>query len=317
MNRALVTGATGQDGTYLCELLNSKGYEVHALVRRSSTPQHRLKLLTDVVIHEGDMTDAMSIHRVMDAVCPTEVYNLAAQSHVGTSFDMPEYTMEVNAGGLLNVLEAVRQDFPKCKVYQASTSEMFGKAVEVPQSETTPFNPISPYAVAKMHAHQTAQYYRNYYGIFVSCGILFNHESPRRGEEFVTQKVVKAVKEIKNGDRDRLELGDLSPKRDWGYAPEYVQAMFDMLHDDHPDDYVIATGESHTVREFVRMAFSLAGLGDYRKYVQESVNPRPAEVFELCGDSSKALRLLGWKPQVKLEELIKIMLDEDENHIIW
>jgi GDPmannose 4,6-dehydratase len=171
--------------------------------------------------------------------------------------------------------------------------------------------------VSKIHAHHTAKYYRDYYKLFVSCGILFNHESPRRGEEFVTQKIIKAVKEIKNGDRERLELGDLSPKRDWGYAPEYVQAMYDMLHDDHADDYVIATGESHSVRDFTRAAFSIAGLGDYRKYVSENIHPRPAEVYELCGDSSKALKMLGWRAETKMRDLIKIMLEQDENHYIW
>lgn len=318
MNKtALITGCTGQDGTYLCEYLNSKGYDVHGLVRRSSVPQPRLPLLKNVTLHEGDMTDSSSLHRIMDTVCPTEVYNLAAQSHVGTSFNMPEYTEKVNLGGLVSLLEAVRQDFPRCRVYQASTSEMFGKALETPQDENTQFNPISPYAVAKTAAHNTAKYYRDYYGIFVSCGILFNHESPRRGEEFLTQKVIQAVKNIKAGKQKELILGDLTPRRDWGYAPEYVEAMHDMLTHNKPDDYVIATGESHTVREFVREAFRQAGLGNYKKYVIENVSKRPAEVTNLCGNPTKAFDVLGWKPQVKMKELITIMLNQNKYENIW
>lgn len=314
---ALVTGATGQDGTYLCELLNHNKYQVHALVRRASVPQPRLKLLKNVTIHEGDITDFTSVHKVMDEVCPNHVYNLAAQSHVGTSFKMPEYTEKVNSIGLLNVLETVRQDFPRCRVYQASTSELFGKALETPQNENTPFNPISPYAVAKLAAHNTAKYYREYYGVFVSCGILFNHESPRRGEEFLTQKVIQAVKNIKAGKQKELILGDLSPKRDWGYAPEYIEAMHDMLCHNTPDDFVIATGESNSVRDFVRYAFKLAGLGNYKQYVTENVDKRPAEVFTLCGDSTKALDKLGWKAKTTMKDLIKIMLEQDPDENVW
>jgi GDPmannose 4,6-dehydratase len=219
--------------------------------------------------------------------------------------------------GLLNVLETVRQDFPRCKVYQASTSELFGKALETPQNENTPFNPISPYAVAKLSAHNTAKYYRDYYGIFVSCGILFNHESPRRGEEFLTQKVIQAVKNIKAGKQKELILGDLSPKRDWGYAPEYIEAMHDMLCHNTPDDFVIATGEANSVRDFVRYAFKLGGLGNYKQYVTENVDKRPAEVFTLCGDSTKALDKLGWKAKTTMKDLIKIMLEQDPDENVW
>jgi GDPmannose 4,6-dehydratase len=313
-NIALITGCLGQDGTYLAEMLLQKGYEVHGLIRRTSQPNPRLKYLEGVTLHEGDITDAMSIHRIIDEVCPTEIYNLAAQSHVGTSFDMPEYTMKVNAGGLLNVLEAVRQDFPKCRVYQASTSELYGKALETPQNENTPFNPISPYAVSKLHAHETAKYYREYYNIFVSCGILFNHESPRRGDEFVTQKIIKAAVRIAKGEQEKLELGDLSPKRDWGDAREYVEAMWLMLQDTEPGDYVIATGETHSVRDFVQIAFRMAGLKDYRKYVVSTeANKRPAEVMELKGDNTKFRKRMGWHPKTDIKELIKDMIETERN----
>ena len=310
---ALVTGCTGQDGSYLCELLNDKGYEVHGIVRRSSVPQQRIPLLKNVKIHDGDMTDAFSIHRIIKDVSPSEIYNLAAQTHVGVSFKMPEYTRNVNEGGLLNVLEAVRQDFPDCRIYQASTSEMFGKVLETPQNENTEFNPISPYGVSKVAAHKTASYYRDYYGLYVACGILFNHESPRRGEEFLTQKVIKAAVAISKGKQDKLELGNLSPKRDWGYAPEYVEAMWLMLQDDKPEDYVIATGISNTVRDFVRISFKLVGLGDYHQYVTSDVESekRPAEVLTLRGDASKARRMLGWWPETNLENLIKIMIEAE------
>jgi GDPmannose 4,6-dehydratase len=308
---ALVTGCTGQDGVHLCKLLREKKYEVHGLIRRSSVPQPRLKYLEGVILHEGDITDSMSIHRVLDEVCPDEVYNLAAQSHVGTSFKMPEYTHKVNADGFLNLIEAVRQDFPRCRVYQASTSEMFGEVTETPQNENTPFKPISPYAVAKLDAHNTARYYRDHYGMFVSCGILFNHEGEYRGEEFVTQKVVKAAVRISKGLQDKLELGDLTPMRDWGYAKEYVEAMYAMLQDDHPEDYVIATGKSHSVKEFVEKVFKTLNL-DYNKYVISTEdNKRPADVVALCGDATKARRELGWWPETNLDQLIKIMIDAE------
>lgn len=309
--KALITGITGMDGVYLSRLLKEKKYEVHGLVRRSSVPQPRLEYLDGVILHGGDITDSMSIHRVLDDVCPEEVYNLAAQSHVGTSFKMPEYTHKVNADGFLSLIEALRQDFPRCRLYQASTSEMFGEVTETPQNENTPFKPISPYAVAKLDAHNTARYYRDHYGMFVSCGILFNHEGEYRGEEFVTQKVVKAVVRISKGLQDKLELGDLTPMRDWGYAREYVEAMYMMLQDDHPDDYVIATGKSYSVKEFVEKVFKTLNL-DYTKYViSTEENKRPADVMALCGDATKAKYQLGWKPKVDLDGLIKIMVDAE------
>jgi GDPmannose 4,6-dehydratase len=308
---ALLTGVTGMDGVYLSRLLKEKKYEVHGLIRRSSVPQPRLKYLDGVILHEGDITDSMSIHRVLDEVCPDEVYNLAAQSHVGTSFKMPEYTHKVNADGFLNLIEAARQDFPRCRFYQASTSEMFGEVTETPQNENTPFKPISPYAVAKLDAHNTARYYRDHYGMFVSCGILFNHEGEHRGEEFLTQKVVKAAVRISKGLQDKLELGDLTPMRDWGYAKEYVEAMWMMLQDDHPDDYVIATGKSHSVKEFIEKVFKTLNL-DYNKYVVSTEEyKRPADVMALCGDATKAKTELFWKPKVDLDGLIKIMIDAE------
>lgn len=317
---ALVTGITGQDGSYLAELLLNKGYEVHGLVRRASTfNTHRIDHLYQdrhesgarLILHHGDLTDGAALMRLLSEIKPHEVYNLAAQSHVKVSFEMPDFTAEVTAVGALRMLEAIRQVGLNCRFYQASSSEMFGKVVETPQRETTPFYPRSPYACAKVFAHWITVNYRESYGLHASSGILFNHESPRRGETFVTRKITRAVARIKNGLQKKLYLGNMDAKRDWGYAPEYVEAMWLMLQQDTPDDYVIATGETHTVREFVEASFAHVGL-DWKKYVE--VDPRyfrPAEVDLLLGDPSKAKKKLGWSPKVTFSELVKIMTDAD------
>ena len=324
MKRALVTGITGQDGSYLAELLLSKGYEVHGMVRRSSTfSTQRIEHLydplehvrSDLKLHYGDMSDGNGLSRLMREVAPTEVYNLAAQSHVRVSFDQPAYTAEVTAVGTLRLLEALR-DFQdtvdyKIRFYQASSSEMFGQASETPQRETTPFHPRSPYGVAKAYAHWITVNYRESYGLHASCGILFNHESPRRGESFVTRKISRAVARIKMGLQQKVYLGNLDAKRDWGFAGDYVEAMWLMLQQNTPDDYVISTDETHSVREFCEIAFSRLGL-DYREYVE--IDPRfyrPAEVDVLQGCSKKAREKLGWQPRVDFAELVATMVDAD------
>ena len=324
MKRALVTGITGQDGSYLAELLLSKGYEVHGMVRRSSTfSTQRIEHLydplehvrSDLKLHYGDMSDGNGLSRLMREVAPTEVYNLAAQSHVRVSFDQPAYTAEVTAVGTLRLLEALR-DFQdtvdyKIRFYQASSSEMFGQASETPQRETTPFHPRSPYGVAKAYAHWITVNYRESYGLHASCGILFNHESPRRGESFVTRKISRAVARIKMGLQQKVYLGNLDAKRDWGFAGDYVEAMWLMLQQNTPDDYVISTDETHSVREFCEIAFSRLGL-DYREYVE--IDPRfyrPAEVDVLQGCSKKARKKLGWQPRVGFAELVATMVDAD------
>lgn len=323
MPKALLTGITGQDGSFLAEFLLSKGYEVHGVVRRASVfntdridhvyrdphdPEARLFL------HYGDLTDASSLRRILELVQPDEVYNLGAQSHVKVSFDEPEYTADVDALGALRLLEAVRdvqqRTGHQIKVYQAGSSEMFGSSPP-PQSEVTPFHPRSPYAVAKVYAYWQTVNYREAYGLFACNGILFNHESERRGETFVTRKVTRAATRIKLGLQDKLYLGNLDARRDWGYAKDYVEAMWLMLQQDTADDYVIATGETHSVREFVERVFDRLGL-DWRRYVE--VDPRyfrPAEVDVLLGDATKARRKLGWKPRVTFEQLIEIMVDHD------
>jgi GDPmannose 4,6-dehydratase len=320
MKRALITGITGQDGSYLAELLLAKGYEVYGLIRRSSSfntdridhlykdpheDEVRLRLVY------GDLNDASSLNQILRAVKPDEIYNLGAQSHVRVSFDVPEYTAEVSGLGSVRLLEAIRDADLKCRFYQASSSELFGKVAEIPQRETTPFHPRSPYACAKAYAYYITVNYRESYGLFACNGILFNHESPRRGETFVTRKVTRAIAHIKHGLQDQLFLGNLDAKRDWGFAGDYVEGMWLMLQQAEPDDYVLATGETHSVREFLDVAFDLAGL-DWKKHVQ--IDPRyfrPAEVDILLGDATKARTKLGWQPKVGFEELVKMMVDAD------
>jgi GDPmannose 4,6-dehydratase len=317
--RALITGITGQDGSYLAELLLAKGYEVHGIIRRASTfntgrldhiysdPHNKPALK----LHYGDLSDASALARLLAKIEPEEVYNLAAQSHVRVSFDSPEYTTDITATGAVRLLEAIRETGIKPRFYQASSSEMFGKAQEVPQTEKTPFYPRSPYGCAKVFAHWITVNYREAYGLHASNGILFNHESPRRGETFVTRKISRAVAHILAGLQEKLYLGNLDAKRDWGYALEYVQAMWLMLQQDKPDDYVIATGETHSVREFLQVAFAHVGL-DWQTYVE--IDPRyhrPAEVDLLLGDYSKARKKLAWEPKIRFENLVKLMVDAD------
>jgi GDPmannose 4,6-dehydratase len=311
--KALITGVTGQDGSYLAELLLEKGYEVHGLVRRSSSfNTWRIDhIRKDLKLHYGDLVDQNSLARTLETVGADEIYNLAAQSHVKVSFEMPEYTTDVTAMGVLRVLDAVRELGLKTKVYQAGSSEMFGLVRESPQSEKTPFYPRSPYGVAKVFGHWTAVNYRESYGIHVSNGILFNHESPRRGENFVTRKITMGLAAIKKGKAKQLRLGNLDAKRDWGYARDFVEAMWLILQRDQPDDYVVATGETHSVREFLEEAFSYAGL-NWQDYVV--VDPkyfRPAEVEFLLGDPTKARTVLGWKPRVDFKQLVRLMVDAD------
>ncbi|MGI8929394.1 MAG: GDP-mannose 4,6-dehydratase [Candidatus Limnocylindrales bacterium] len=319
--RALITGVTGQDGSYLAELLLEKGYEVHGVIRRSSNfATGRIDHLytdphdnpdTRFFLHHGDMLDASSLGNILRRVRPDEVYNLAAQSHVKVSFEQPEYTADAVAMGTLRLLEAVRDaDWP-IRMYQAGSSEMYGQVVESPQDESTPFRPRSPYAAAKVFAHWMTVQYREGYGVFACNGILFNHESPRRGPTFVTRKVTRGVAAILAGKADKLYLGNLDSKRDWGYAPEYVDAMWRILQQPTPDDFVIATDEMHTVREFVEEAFALAGL-DWQKYVVvDSQYMRPNEVDELRGNPAKAARVLGWRPQTTFRDLVALMLEAD------
>jgi GDPmannose 4,6-dehydratase len=319
MKRALITGVTGQDGSHLAELLLGKGYEVHGVMRRSSSfntarideiyqdphvPDRRL------VLHYGDLNDASSMNTILRKVKPDEIYNLGAQSHVRVSFDVPEYTGEVTGLGTLRLLEAIRELELRPRFYQASSSELFGSAPP-PQSEATPFQPRSPYACAKAYAYYITKNYRESYGLFAVNGILFNHEGPRRGETFVTRKITRALARIKLGRQDKLFLGNLKAKRDWGYAPEFCEAMWLMLQQDRPDDYVVATGETHSIEEFLDEAFGYLEL-DWHQHVE--IDPRyfrPAEVDALCGDASKAARLLGWKPKVTFKELVRIMVDAD------
>jgi GDPmannose 4,6-dehydratase len=311
--KALITGITGQDGSYLAELLLEKGYEVHGLVRRSSSfNTWRIDHVRDqLVLHYGDLVDQNSLARALEALHPDEVYNLAAQSHVKVSFDMPEYTTDVTAIGVLRVLDAVRDLGLAPRIYQAGSSEMFGLVQETPQTERTPFHPRSPYAVSKVYGHWMSVNYRESYGMHVSNGILFNHESPRRGENFVTRKITMSVAAIKQGRTKELRLGNLDAKRDWGYAKDYVEAMWRMLQQEKPGDYVISTGETHSVREFCEEAFGCVGL-DWKDFVK--VDPkyfRPAEVDLLLGDSGKAQRELGWKPRVTFKELTRLMVEAD------
>lgn len=318
--RALITGITGQDGSYLAELLLEKGYEVHGVIRRSSSfntqridhiyrdahdPRSRLFLV------HGDLSDSSALNTILRQVVPDEIYNLGAQSHVRVSFDVPEYTTDVTAIGTIRILEAIREAGIRPKFYQASSSEMYGKAVETPQKETTPFHPRSPYACAKVFAYYATVNYREAYDLFACNGILFNHESERRGETFVTRKITRAATRIKMGLQDKLYLGNLDAKRDWGYAKDYVEAMWLMMQAETSDDYVIATGETHSVKEFVEAAFSYLDL-DWEEHVE--IDPwyyRPSEVDLLLGDSTKARRELGWEPKVGFQELVRLMVDHD------
>jgi len=322
--KALITGITGQDGSYLSELLLEKGYEVHGIIRRTSTfNTDRIdRLYTDphdpearLFLHYGDLTDGTTLRRILEEVQPVEIYNLGAQSHVRVSFDSPEYTVDSVAMGTLRLLEAIR-DYQhrtgiEVRFYQAGSSEMFGKVREVPQTETTQFYPRSPYACAKVYAHWQTINYRESYHLFACNGILFNHESPRRGETFVTRKITRAIARIIAGKQDRLYLGNLDAKRDWGYAKDYVKAMWLMLQPEEPDDYVIATGVTHSVREFLDLAFDYVNL-DWHKYVEfDPRYLRPAEVDLLIGDATKAKEKLGWSATVSFAELVKIMVDAD------
>ena len=322
MKRAFITGITGQDGSYLTELLLSKGYEVHGLIRRASTFNTvRIDHLyqdphvngVKLFPHYGDMADSSNLGRLIYEIKPDEVYNLAAQSHVRVSFDSPEFTGDVDAMGTMRLLEAIRLTgrAKDTKFYQASTSELFGLVQEVPQRETTPFYPRSPYAVAKLYSYWAVRNYREAYGMFAANGILFNHESPRRGETFVTRKITRAVGRIKAGLQDRLYMGNIDALRDWGYAVDYVEGMWRILQHDKPDDFVLATGEMHSVREFLAEAFGAVGL-DWEKYVEYDARyARPTEVDQLLGDASKAKRELGWEPKVRFKELVRIMVESD------
>lgn len=337
MKKALITGITGQDGSYLAELLLDKGYEVHGLIRRSSSfntgrIDHLYKDLHNgnikLFLHHGDLTDSSNLNRVLEKIKPDEIYNLAAQSHVKVSFEVPEYTAEVDGIGVLRFLDAIKESGIKTKFYQASTSELYGKVLEIPQTEKTPFYPRSPYGVAKQYAFWIVKNYREAYNLYACNGILFNHESPRRGETFVTRKITRAAVRIKKGIQSKLYLGNLDSKRDWGYAKDYVEAMWLMLQQDKPEDYVIATNETHTVREFVKLTFKeleimikWIGEGVKEKGICKKtgralieVDPRyyrPTEVDILIGDYSKAKEKLGWEPKVKFEELVRIMIKHD------
>jgi GDPmannose 4,6-dehydratase len=317
--RALITGLTGQDGSYLADLLLKKGYEVHGIIRRSSSfNTGRIEHLyrdpheqgARLFSHYGDLSDPVALTRLIYKLQPAEIYHLGAQSHVRVSFDIPEYTFDVTGGGTLRLLEAIRESEVQTRFYQASSSEMFG-ATPPPQNESTPFHPRSPYAVAKVAAYWATVNYREAYGMFAVNGILFNHESPRRGETFVTRKITRAVARIKAGLQDKLYMGNLDAERDWGYAPDFVEAMWLMLQTDQPDDYVVATGEKHSVREALEVAFAHAGL-DYEEHVE--IDPRyfrPSEVDSLLGDPTKAREKLGWEPKVRFRELVELMVDAD------
>ncbi|MDP3987822.1 MAG: GDP-mannose 4,6-dehydratase [Candidatus Levybacteria bacterium] len=315
MKRALITGVTGQDGSYLAELLLSKGYKVYGLTRRTSTVNNeRIKHIQDKIeLVQGDLLDQSSLSSAILESEPEEVYNLAAQSFVKTSWNQPVLTGEFTALGVTRMLEAIRSINPKIKFYQASSSEMFGKVTETPQKETTRFHPRSPYGVAKVYGHYITVNYRESFGLFACSGILFNHESPRRGLEFVTRKISHAVARISLGKQNKVELGSLEPKRDWGFAGDYVEAMWLMLQQAEPDDYVIATGENHSVRDFVKLAFQTVGISDWKKYVSanKSEHMRPAEVDYLIGDYSKAKKVLGWQPKTSFKKLVEMMVKAD------
>jgi len=336
-NKVLITGITGQDGSYLAELLLGKGYEVHGMIRRSSSfntgridhlyndPEILNKKL---FLHYGDLTDSSNLNRLLEKIRPVEIYNLGAQSHVKVSFEVPEYTAEVDGIGTLRFLDAIKETGLQTKLYQASTSELYGKALETPQNENTPFYPRSPYGVAKLYGYWIIKNYREAYNLFACNGILFNHESPRRGGTFVTRKISRAAARIKCGIQDKLELGNLDAKRDWGYAPEYVEGMWRMLQQEHPDDYVLATGETHTIREFADLTFKnidmeleWVGQAENERGIEKStgktlvvINPsyyRPTEVDVLLGDASKAYKIIGWKPRTMFHRLVQLMAHAD------
>lgn len=314
MKKALITGPNGQDGSYLIELLLEKGHEVHGIIRRTSQPlmDNIAHLKDKITLHPGDMTDAGSIQNAIEKVMPDEIYNLAGMSQVRWSYDVPSMTMDVNCMGLLRIIESVRGLKLDCKIYQACSSEMFGKVLEVPQTETTCFYPRSPYGVSKAAAYYMARTYRESYGMKIYCGILFNHESPRRGQEFLTRKVCIGVSEIVAGTRKKLTLGNLDAKRDFGYAKEYVDWIWNIMQHPTPDDFVIATGETHSVKEFVELAFKHAGIDNWEDYVDYDKSlTRPAEVDLLIGDASKSKRILGFEPKVKFKELVKIMMNHE------
>jgi GDPmannose 4,6-dehydratase len=337
MKKALITGITGQDGSYLAEWLLEKGYEVHGIMRRASVfNTERIDHIYQdphvvdrrLFLHYGDMTDGSNLSRLIESIEPDEIYNLAAQSHVAVSFQQPVYTGNVDGLGTLRLLDAIRESRMDTRVYQASSSEMFGKVRETPQTETTPFYPRSPYAAAKVYAHWLTVNYREAYDLFTCCGILFNHESPRRGKRFVTRKITRAVARIRAGVQDSVYLGNLDARRDWGYAPEYVRAMWMMLNADEPSDYVVATGETHSVREFVHSAFRAGGrelrwegegleekgIDTETGHAVVQIDPRyfrPSEVDMLVGDCGKAKRELGWEPEIRFEELVRIMVEAD------
>ena len=314
---ALITGITGQDGSYLAELLLEKGYEVYGLVRRLSTPNTTNidHILDQIHLTEGDLLDQTSLNNAVKEIQPDELYNLAAQSFVGTSWTQPVLTGEITGLGACRIFEAVRRECPKTRVYQASSSEMFGKVQETPQNEKTPFYPRSPYGCAKLYAHWLAVNYRESYGLYISNGMLFNHESPRRGMEFVTRKITDGVARIYHGLSKELRLGNIEAKRDWGYAKDYVRAMWLMLQQDKPDDFVIATGEAHSIKEFLDIAFKEAGL-NWQDYVKQDPKfMRPAEVEYLRGDYSKAKKVLGWDPEISFEYLVKMMVEADMERI--
>lgn len=335
---AFITGITGQDGSYLAELLLGKGYKVHGMVRRASTfntkriDNLRSKFKENIFLHYGDLADASSLGAILAKVKPHEIYNLGAQSHVRISFDVPEYTSNITGLGTLRMLEAMKNYCPKARFYQASSSEMFGDVLENPQTEKTPFNAQSPYGIAKVFAHETAKRYRDAYGLFISCGILFNHESPRRGENFVTRKITLEVAKIKAGLQKNICLGNLDAKRDWGYAPEYCGAMWSMLQKNKPDDYIIATGEVHSVREFAERSFAVVGINiEWRgKGIKEKgfdkktgrvlikVDPdyfRANEVNYLCGDATKAKKELEWKANIRFSKLVELMMSADLKNV--
>jgi GDPmannose 4,6-dehydratase len=311
--KAFITGITGQDGSYLAEILLEKGYEVFGMVRRSSSfNTARIDhIFGDIELVFGDLSDGSALNQLMRTIRPDEVYNLGAQSHVRVSFDIPEYTADTDAMGTLRLLDAIREEGVQARFYQASSSEMFGKAREIPQTEETPFHPRSPYGVSKVFSYWITRNYREAYGMFAVNGILFNHESPRRGPTFVTRKITRAVGAILRGEQSELRLGNLEAKRDWGYAKEYMEGAWQMLQADEPDDFVLATGETHSVAEFLAEAFGHAGL-DWRDYVQiDERYYRPAEVDVLIGDYSKAKAKLGWEPTVRFAELVRMMVDAD------
>ena len=320
MKRALITGITGQDGSYLADLLLEKGYEVHGIIRRASTfNTSRIDHLyadphvngVRMFLHYGDLSDSVNLVKLLYELKPDEIYHLGAQSHVRVSFDIPEYTSDVTGVGTIRILEAIREAGLRSRFFQASSSEMFGKVQQTPQTEKTPFWPRSPYGVAKVFSYWATVNYRESYGLCASNGIMFNHESPRRGETFVTRKISRAVAAIKQGLQKELFLGNLDAKRDWGYAPEYVEGVWRILQHDEGDDFVLATGETHTVREFVEAAFGHANL-DWKEFVKHDPRyERPAEVDVLLGDASKAKKIVGWEPKVRFHELVRIMVDAD------